>query len=309
MSKPSYKSLEVFEAVARLKSYAKAANELCIDYTGVSKHVKALEAYYNLRLIGKPGKELELTAVGEDVANRLSIGFEAINSACSAMRDNPKLEVKVPVTFGLRWLLENAPYELLGDNVNFHIAWRHSVDFLQERFDLAIIFSDEVSTNYFYKERLVAVADPLYLEKFLSKGKIDKNKIKEAVLVSPSINKSDWYVYFARSQLNQSLIEEAKILVADSMNSALDIVERIGGITVVDILYVQKELESGKLIPVFDYIVETGLGYKLVCPKTMEDSRIYRSFLDWLVTHPCLIDSASLSKLKLRLIPWTNESV
>lgn len=304
MAKPSYKSLEVFESVARLKSYSKAAEFLCIDYTGVSKHIKSLESYYNLRLIGGSGRNLELTKAGEDIAERLRVGFEAINSACAVMRDNPKLEIKIPVTFGLRWFLENFPKGLLGDNASFHIAWKHSVDFFVERFDLAITFSDQVSDSYFYKERLVTVAKPDYLAR-LGAGMDPKViNLEGALFVSPSISKADWYTYFARSEINASIMDETEILIADSMNSALDIVERIGGITVVDILYVKDELNSGKLVTVFDYVVETGLGYKLECPKEMEDSKVYRNFYEWLCKHPLLVDPINEINTPLKLIAW-----
>ncbi len=57
--------LRVFDSAARLSSFTRAAEELCLTQPGISKHVKGLEDYYNVRLFDRFGRKVRLTQAGE----------------------------------------------------------------------------------------------------------------------------------------------------------------------------------------------------------------------------------------------------
>lgn len=57
--------LAVFHAAARLLSFTRAADELCLTQPGISKHIKELENHYNARLFDRLGKKIILTQAGE----------------------------------------------------------------------------------------------------------------------------------------------------------------------------------------------------------------------------------------------------
>lgn len=72
------RQLKLFEAVARLRGFTRAANELGVTQPAVSIQIKLLEEEIGLPLFEKAGKELFLSAAGaellsasEDVLNRL----------------------------------------------------------------------------------------------------------------------------------------------------------------------------------------------------------------------------------------------
>ncbi len=303
-NKPSYKSLEVLEAVARLKSYAKAADEMCIDYTGVSKHIRSLENYFNQRLVLGSGNKLELTEVGKELTSQIGTAFEILNTACSSIREKPSYNVKVPITLGLKWLLPKVGDSAIFADLNIHIAWKHSVDFMLEDFDMAIVFSDNTSDHHFYRELLVTVANPAYAEKHLNLAGDIPEQLRNVLLVSPSPSKSDWHRYFTLSHLSTAILDSANFMIADSMNSALSIVQNFGGVTVVDPLYIQEELAAGKLVIVDRVVVETGFGYKLTCPEMMRQSATFTQFQQWLAHHCCLDDKTQQLIASLRHAQW-----
>ncbi|MCP4111878.1 MAG: LysR family transcriptional regulator [Desulfobacteraceae bacterium] len=58
-------NLRVFYAVAKLQSFTRAAEELCLTQPGISKHIKQLEEYYETRLFDRLGRKVMLTRAGE----------------------------------------------------------------------------------------------------------------------------------------------------------------------------------------------------------------------------------------------------
>ncbi|MEG0930996.1 LysR family transcriptional regulator, partial [Algoriella sp.] len=57
--------LKVFDTVARRLNFTKAANELNITQPAVTKHVKEIENYLNIKLFDRNGTKIKLTKAGE----------------------------------------------------------------------------------------------------------------------------------------------------------------------------------------------------------------------------------------------------
>lgn len=66
---PTIQQMKLFEAVARLRSVTRAAEEVSLTQPSVSMQVKALEEKIGMPLIDQIGKNLFLTRAGEEVAN------------------------------------------------------------------------------------------------------------------------------------------------------------------------------------------------------------------------------------------------
>ena len=63
----SLRQLRIFEAVARLSSYTRAAEELHLTQPAVSMQVRQLEDEVGLRLFEKLGKQISLTEAGREI--------------------------------------------------------------------------------------------------------------------------------------------------------------------------------------------------------------------------------------------------
>ncbi|MHB1300667.1 MAG: LysR substrate-binding domain-containing protein [Burkholderiales bacterium] len=77
MMRVTMRQLQVFEAVARLKSYSRAAEEIHVAQPTVSKQIKLLQEEIGLPLIELIGKKVFLTQAGEE-----------LYSTCSAWLDS-----------------------------------------------------------------------------------------------------------------------------------------------------------------------------------------------------------------------------
>ena len=78
---PSLRSLQVFEAVARLGSFGQAADELRISASAVSHQMAALETELGISIFHRSGRSTMLTDAGRAYAAEISISFQRIKSA------------------------------------------------------------------------------------------------------------------------------------------------------------------------------------------------------------------------------------
>lgn len=67
MMRVTLRQLQTFEAVARLNSFSRAAEEMCVSQPTVSKQIKGLQEEVGLVLIEQSGKKLFLSEAGQEL--------------------------------------------------------------------------------------------------------------------------------------------------------------------------------------------------------------------------------------------------
>jgi LysR family glycine cleavage system transcriptional activator len=107
---PPLGALRAFEAAARLESFTKAAEELCVTQTAVSHQVRLLEDTLGEALFVRRPRRIELTARGKAWAAALHDVFQRLYSANRALRGplptaRPVVSVSVLPSFASRWLV------------------------------------------------------------------------------------------------------------------------------------------------------------------------------------------------------------
>jgi LysR family glycine cleavage system transcriptional activator len=107
-----FRSLIAFEAVARLSSVSRAADELHLTQSAVSQRVLKLEAHVGQRLFARHGHGVKLTSAGElllattrETLERLRAGFARIEP----YRNKSSLLLACPFDFAHGWLMPRLP--------------------------------------------------------------------------------------------------------------------------------------------------------------------------------------------------------
>jgi len=90
---PSFPSLRAFEAAARLGSFARASQELCLTPSAVSHQVRALERHLGRALFRRENRQATLTADGERLLAGLSRAFDGIEAACAVLAANRGIDL------------------------------------------------------------------------------------------------------------------------------------------------------------------------------------------------------------------------
>ncbi len=103
---PSLASIRAFEAAARLRSFAKAAQELDTTAASVSYHVRQLEQQIGVTLFRRHPHRVELTEPGELIATEAMNAFAALRASFirAADLDQSRLSITTLPTIGTSWL-------------------------------------------------------------------------------------------------------------------------------------------------------------------------------------------------------------
>ena len=83
---PSLNALRAFEATARLGSVSRAAEELHVTHGAISRQLRVLEEALEQPLFARHGRGITLTAIGEELRDRVAGAFDQLRDGWSELR-------------------------------------------------------------------------------------------------------------------------------------------------------------------------------------------------------------------------------
>jgi LysR family glycine cleavage system transcriptional activator len=255
---PSLSSLIIFEASSRLGTFSRAANELCVTPTAVSKQIKQLEAFLNTKLFSRKKTGLELTSKGKAYLVTVSQVLELLSEESLRMDDKISpvaLNLDIGACFSHFWLIPR-----LDDFRDKHSDIALNISINNERF-----ISKEVNADYdiafyygtvntldknsilLFKERILLVCSPSFLLKRPESRDL-KNLWQQPLLGlkdGPDFweNWQSWASYCGikyQTPQNEMQMEDQIAVIYAAMNGA--------GIALAWDWHVDSLLESGQLV-------------------------------------------------------------
>jgi len=170
---PSMSLLQAFEAAARHGSFTRAAEELSLTPSAVSRQVQALEALLEVALFRRAGRRIALTDIGALYAKETSAALERIRSASAqvaAFRTGVgSLHLATVPTFSSKWLLPRlANFYALHPGMLVHMHSRIAdFDMDLSGMDVAIRIGDGhwpgLLSHELVEDRRVVIASPQLL--------------------------------------------------------------------------------------------------------------------------------------------------
>ncbi|MAI99055.1 MAG: transcriptional regulator [Nisaea sp.] len=131
---PALNALRAFEAAARHLSMSKAAAELFVSPSALSHQIRGLEAFLDVKLFDRKGRQIVLTTAGKQLYPGLRLGFGQILDAVEGLRaldTSHVLVVSTPPGFAAKWL---APRLYRFSSANTDIDTRLSSSMVQSNF-------------------------------------------------------------------------------------------------------------------------------------------------------------------------------
>jgi DNA-binding transcriptional LysR family regulator len=165
-----------FIAVARERSFTKAAAKLGISQSALSYTVRQLESRLGIRLLTRTTRSVAPTAAGERLLERIGPRFDEIEieiSALSELRDKPAGTIRITsVEHASEQILWPAIAKLLKryPEINLEIINDHRlVDIVAERFDAGVRLGESVDKDMIALRigpdfRMAVVASPGYFK-------------------------------------------------------------------------------------------------------------------------------------------------
>ncbi|OKA27219.1 LysR family transcriptional regulator [Pseudomonas versuta] len=285
--------LVAFEAAARHCSFTKAADELSLTQSAVSRQVQALEALLGVDLFNREGRRIELTAAGALYQHELSAALGRIRSATlqtiAFSSGGGTLHLAVLPTFGSKWLLPrmNDFYTRHPDIVvHIHSRIMHA-DLASAAGDMnAIIVAGSgpwpgFISHKLLTEKLVVVASPAALPEYRAMTPADLAASHSLLNVVSRPNAwSDW---FERHALDHRMMRSGPgfELTAHLIQAVVAGI----GIGLVPRILVQDEIRAGTLVTLFEPM-ESGRGYYLAYASRYQNLPSLMAFSEWLQSLP-----------------------
>lgn len=285
---PALYALRAFEAAARHESFTRAAEDLAITPSAISRHIRTLEEHFDCQLFQRIGRTLRLTESAQVLLPGVRDGFAALERACQNLRgDDDTVRLKAPPTLTMRWLLASiSKFRKLQPNneVQLTSAWMDvdRVDFAQEPFDCAVLLSDgrfsaDWEVTLLFNEWLIPVGAP----RGANEPAWDHDALARAELLHPTPDRRDWRQWLTRMGLNERVSLKGG-QVFDTLELGMIAAARGYGLSIGDLLMVAEDVTLGRLSLPWPTAVASGKSYYLVWPKARSKSEKLRRLSDFL---------------------------
>ena len=284
---PPMTALRCFSAAARLGSFSRAADELGLTQSAVSRQMARLEKILGAQLFERHGPRIALSEAGRLYAGEIDEALTTIRRAgarvCPAKRDNSVTIATLP-SFGMRWLAprlaglaRHAP-DLV---VNFS-ARSDEFDLEAEGVDAAIHFGQpdwpRARHDRLFGERSVPVISPQMTG---ASGLTEGKDLLNVPLLVQSQRKHAWKEWFTGVGVDQP--EPRIAAVFDQFSMLSQAVVGGAGAALLPTYLIAEELRSGALVAAFDLPTESRDAYFLVYPEDRLERPAFRRFRNWLL--------------------------
>ncbi|KRW61192.1 LysR substrate-binding domain-containing protein [Pseudomonas sp. TTU2014-080ASC] len=291
---PPLYALRAFESAARHASFTRAAEELALTQSAISRHVRTLEEYFSCRLFERQGRALQLTESGRMLLPGLIDGFSSLERACSTLRtDDGVLRLKAPSTLTMRWLLARISRYRLASSAEVQLtsAWMDvdTVDFQHEPFDCAVLLSEgnfpaEWDSYELFREWLIPVCAP----EALGEKTWDLLRLKRAELLHPTPDRRDWRQWLqAMGLADQVSLKGGQVF--DTLELGMVAAARGYGVSIGDLVMVAEDVAQGRMGLPLPTAVPSGCSYYLVWPKGRRGAERVEGLRDFLLAEVAAI--------------------
>lgn len=286
---PSMSLLVAFEASARHLSFTRAAAELSLTQSAVSRQVQALEALLEVALFRRDGRQIVLTEVGATYQRELTGALQRIRNAslqAIAFRvGGGALHLAALPTFAGKWLMPRlASFYAQHPDILIHVHSRiGQFDVELAGMDAAISVGDGswpgLDSFHLIQERLLPVISPaLALARPIQRAADVSDHLLLQVAARPAV----WQQWFQVQGL-----PESGMRLGPQFELTSHLIQAVAagiGIGLLPSFLVEDELRSGVLKLGIDLPLDTGLGYYLFVPPSRANLPHVATFKSWLLS-------------------------
>lgn len=281
---PPLNPLRAFEVAGRHVSFTRAAEELGVTQTAVSRQVSVLESFLRVRLFERHNSDLILTDPGRAYLAAIQPALEMISNATEISRGQAKsvLKVRVYLTFALRWLLPRLS-RFRAEHPEIDINLTTSVtpaDFERDDIDISICHGDghwkDVVIWQIFNDSVTPVCSPALLQGS-DAPRTPADLVRQSLLHSRN-RSDDWAEWLAFAQVvnepKQSLVFETSSLVYEAAKQGL-------GFAIGQVRLLQDDIARGDIVAPFDVMMRPKAYYLLHRQGRIEAKT--RIFCEWVL--------------------------
>ncbi|HLY54707.1 MAG TPA: LysR substrate-binding domain-containing protein [Stellaceae bacterium] len=279
---PHLHALEVFAVAARCGTFSRAARELGVTQSAVSRQIQHIEQSLGATLFLRHKRGLTLTPEGEALRPVVDDALLRLAGICDALRNAGQvLTLRMPPTLAGRWFLRLLPAlrQLLPDVDVRVTTYDSGKPSFADNVDAAIVYGEgewpDVEAIPLMSEILTPVCSPA-----LAHGLAEPADIAGIPLLHchPLDGWSRWL-----NLAGLGRIASHRGQTFDTLELALSAATRGQGIALGDLNLVRESLDDGVLVAPFDLVLDHGTSYYLLYPPHRRQLPKIQVLRDWLI--------------------------
>ncbi|HET6598495.1 MAG TPA: LysR substrate-binding domain-containing protein [Burkholderiaceae bacterium] len=289
---PPLAQLEAFEASARHLSFTKAADELALTQSAVSRQIAALEAHYGLALFRRLHRALRLTEDGQTLAQAVAEVLGRLHQVGGELKPERRPKTVVVTTtpgFAGLWLIPRlAGFTAAHPDVDVRISAAYALTNLnRDGVDLAIRYQSEPSVGegaeLVFGEVVLPVCSPR-LRRDPARPLKRLGDLRHHVLLhldsGPGADMQDWPIWLRAMKLEG--LEPARMLHFSQFDQLINAAIAGQGVALGRMPLLQRLLRERKLVAPFDKTMASPRGYYLVRSAAASRKPEVLEFAAWL---------------------------
>lgn len=304
---PPLNSLIAFEAAVRHMSFTRAAVELHLSQSAVSRQVVHLEQFLGRKLFVRQQRQLALTRAGETYALRVrSLLDDCAQATAEVMKNTGENELTIACTAGvaLFWMAPRlSRFRREHPSINLRLIVRDGVSLLSPfEFDLALYYLKVPTlagfdTSLLLGEQVGPVCAPGYLDACRARHGLavgdtlaPHQLLDESLLAledaqSLWISWRDWFRYH-----HLVMPAHASPVVFNNYPALVEMAIQEQGIVLGWRHVIDSQIDSGRLVWASSSWAGHGGGYYLITPEERRESAATRRFKTWLRQHEAVAE-------------------
>lgn len=284
---PPLTGIQAFEAAARLGSFERASEELCITASAVGKRVVALEGIIGVSLFTRRGRGLDLSMAGKEYLEQVRSALHLLSNASlhqrTVQRREPLRVVSTP-TFA-RQILVPSLGQFIDAHPDLDVELLLSIPYLEvgpPYADLQIRFGNGtfpgLTSNRLTSEPVFAVCSPDYLNKV--PGLRSPTDLSRATLLRCPLE--PWQPWLRAAGV-VGLVEPNHGLRMFDLGMMLEAARAGIGVGLARECLIRQWLDDGKLVRLFDVEFQPESDYYLCRDASDPQDEATDAFSSWLM--------------------------
>lgn len=301
---PSLAALRTFEAAARHLSFTKAAAELNLTQSAVSRHIRSMEGYLGVLLFERIRQRIVLTEAGRSYARDIRGALEQMQSATvNLVAHQGKggiLRLATPPAFCMKWLIPRLDrFSQKHPSIIVDLVTRSTpFNFDTELLDAAIHYGNNdwpgVLVDRLVGEEMVPVCSSTYLVKHQTLD--SPEDLRHHVLLQSTRRPNTWPDWLEAQNVREinpwaGLRFEHFYMIIQAAIAGL-------GIALLPRLLVSDDLVSRRLVIPFDASFISRDAYCLAYPAAKRTDRNVELFREWLMEEAASAQDSSRQALR-----------
>lgn len=282
---PPLRAVRAFEAIARLGSISAAAKELMISPSAVSHQLKTLEAFLQMPLTERQGRNLVLRSEGREYYRSIRSAFNVLRQATEHVREQSasrQVTISLIPLFGMGWFIPRLPaFMRANPQTEINVVYANHRNYLSDASDMSIRFGNGQWAGYQSEKLISGQMVPVCSRAFLRiHGHIDT---PEQLLQMPLLHdeeRSTWQQWFVQQGVKRPPRRSGPMF-EDGLLTLAGVQAGLGCALMREPL-IAPYLESGELVKIFNAPIDDGRDYYL-CVRSdtdmTEDGKLLQNWL------------------------------